>query len=153
MTGQMKRGTNSLLLELMHKNPVSRDVWDSQMSIHTIKRCNTAEMEKEVILPINSLMPHILKTLGIPSDEYSNTSRKGMFIKARKIAYIILHRQYGFGCVTIGRMFDKNHSTILNAFKEMDIDTLKFDKSMLVYWELVKKSLNIKWTFVYAGGK
>ena len=62
-------------------------------------------------------------------EEINTLSRKTKFIYARAILYSLMRNHLFMTYQAIGRVFDKNHATIIHATKELPF-MLKYDKEL-----------------------
>lgn len=67
----------------------------------------------------NKIIEEVCEYFGISEDEIKGKSRQQMYLVPRYIA-ILLIRNQGYSLMDIGKMFYRDHSTIINALNKID---------------------------------
>lgn len=80
------------------------------------------------------LKREICEFYGIQIKDLTGTSRKAHKVEARHIAMSILLRHTKLGCVRVGKMFNRDHSTVLYAYDKI--------KDEISYNERLRKKFN-----------
>ena len=89
------------------------------------------------------VMKDCARVCGITVAQMVSKSRKTEFVEARWLAYRILYPM-GFSLISIGRIFNRDHGTVLNGLKKMQdmIDT-KNKRVRFMREELENKYINV----------
>ena len=83
------------------------------------------------------------RVCGLTVAQVMSKSRKAEFVEARWLAYAILYPM-GYGLISIGRIFNRDHGTVLNGLKKMqDMKETKETKNRHI--DLMLKELRNKY--------
>lgn len=85
---------------------------------------------------------------GVSIDDVLSKSKRIEIVRARQLAWYVLHKKYGWSLSTIARHTKKNHTTILHGINKVrDLLVMHADVRMVVddltsinYAELVRDS-------------
>lgn len=70
-------------------------------------------------------------------------SRKQKYVYPRYYLYSVLHYEMGYGWSAIGRIFNKDHATIMNGLKQHELYTKQKDATYFYFLIDVKSELVI----------
>ena len=98
---------------------------------------------KEKINYVDNIIKEICKYYSLTQDQVKGKSRKREIVKARFIAIYIIRTETDFKLSAIGRIFNRDHSTILHSIRIInDTLTLKYDTDISDELTEIKKIIN-----------
>jgi chromosomal replication initiator protein len=86
-----------------------------------VKKSITKDLDR------GSLILKVCNFYGITLQELMSKTRLRKIVDARNILYYIFHRCYKLTSTEVGKMFNKNHATILSGANKIE-GFIKFDK-------------------------
>lgn len=86
---------------------------------------------QKILIDQNIIINIILDFFDIKSDKLFGASRKAEYVRARCICFYVLRKHTTMSLKGIGRLFNKDHSTIIYAIRRVE-DDLKFNKKFTV---------------------
>lgn len=75
--------------------------------------------ERRVIIVFNKMMSQIAEGLDTPVALLKGEARNRPLVSYRQAAYCIVYRLTGYSIAQIGKLFKRDHTTILHAIKKM----------------------------------
>ena len=92
---------------------------------------------KVIASTLDNICTLIAEHAHIDKDQITQKTRKREFVLARQIIYAILRKHYNLSLMQIGRMLDKDHSTVIHSLEmhECDYGTDRLYKKTFDYVE------------------
>lgn len=97
-------------------------------------------LEQPKYLKYDPIASTISKTLNISIDEMKSETRKRIVVEARWIAMHFLTKEYPGQTVSIGKYFNKDHSSICHANKMIE-EVMPHVRELRYKYELCRKAL------------
>jgi chromosomal replication initiator protein len=98
---------------------------------------------KEKINYVESIIKEICKYYSLTAEQVKGKSRKREIVKARFISIYIIKNETDFTLSAIGRIFNRDHSTILHSIKIINNTlTLRYDTDISDELREIKKIIN-----------
>jgi chromosomal replication initiator protein len=98
---------------------------------------------KEKINYVDNIINEICKFYSLTTEDVTGKSRKREIVKARFIAIYIIRTETDFKLSAIGKIFNRDHSTILHSIKIINNTlTLKYDTDISDDLKEIKKIIN-----------
>lgn len=98
---------------------------------------------KEKINYVDNIITEICKYYSLSIEEVKGKSRKREIVKARFIAIYIIRMETDFTLSGIGKIFNRDHTTILHSIKIINNTlTLKYDTDISDDLRAIKKIIN-----------
>lgn len=141
--------TNELLFKCDAETLVATDFYHNKMYISdSVVKSTKISNTREVKIPPSFTLDYVCNKLGV--DKRYIYTRKGACIRAKAITAVLLSKQHNMPSQDIADVLRlKTHSSILNQFINMGLEQRKFNPKLKNDWDVIKKSLLIKWEFVY----
>ena len=64
-------------------------------------------------IKIDNIIQDVCEVYGIQLDDLMSTARHRILVEPRQVLFYILHKKMNIPCVNVGKMFNKNHATVL----------------------------------------
>jgi chromosomal replication initiator protein len=77
----------------------------------------------------DNLIKDVCEEYGIEMDDLFSKSRYRILVEPRQVLFYILHKKLNIPCQKVGKMFDKNHATILHGANQIK-NFMEFDKPL-----------------------
>lgn len=85
--------------------------------------------EKDLTKRIDNLIKRICESFNVSKKELMSKRRFRPFVDARNVGMYILHKHYNLSSTAVGKVFGKDHSTVLHACKSIE-GFIEFDKEL-----------------------
>jgi chromosomal replication initiation ATPase DnaA len=85
--------------------------------------------EKDLTKRIDNLIKRICESFNVSKKELMSKRRFRPFVDARNVGMYILHKHYNLSSTAAGKVFGKDHSTVLHACKSIE-GFIEFDKEL-----------------------
>jgi chromosomal replication initiation ATPase DnaA len=77
----------------------------------------------------DNLIKDVCEEYGIEMDDLFSKSRYRILVEPRQVLFYILHKKLNIPCQKVGKMFFKNHATILHGANQIK-NFMEFDKPL-----------------------
>ena len=146
---EYNRGYNQAVRTIESKHFIINDT-NIELKDYVIERRRTVSIASHDLNSILSIMQNIgFDVFGIDSNIYNKSLRHRNIVDYHKSVYYIL-RECGITCTKIGKEFDKDHSTIVQAVKvfesllERDKILAKKFQTFVILLRIELRSINFK---------
>lgn len=73
----------------------------------------------ETRVKTDNIIADVCQVYGIELADLISKRRHRILVEPRQVLFYILHKKLNIPCVTVGKMFNKNHATVLHGAKNI----------------------------------
>ena len=73
----------------------------------------------EARIKTDNIIEDVCKVYGIELYDLMSNRRHRILVEPRQVLFYILHKKLNIPCVVVGKMFNKNHATVLHGAKNI----------------------------------
>lgn len=100
------------------------------MKTMTIKNYWTFPAVERKEVNVDKLIEKVSAEFNVLPEQLKKKSRKRRLVDARSVLFYILHRRLGMGSVEAGKLFNRDHATVLHNCKKVD-NLMSYDRTWL----------------------